>query len=275
MRGILLRIVAQARLAFARTTAHDFDRMQALGVDIGGSGIKGAVVDTETGEFVVKRLRIPTPDPAIAQAVVDTVGQVVDEFAWKGPIGMGYPGVVKESVVLTAANLDKSLVGFNLGDAVCKKTGLSRVCILNDADAAGFAEVRLGEGACVKGVVMMITVGTGIGVSLFNNGVLLPNLEIGHIEFHEEDAESLLSEPARKKMKLSRKRWTQRFNKYLCYLEGLFWPDLFIVGGGGVKKQDKVEAIFTTRTPVKFAKFKNQAGIIGAAIAASENVVIR
>jgi polyphosphate glucokinase len=249
--------------------------MQALGVDIGGSGIKGAVVDIQTGEFAVKRLRIPTPSPATADAVVDTVAQLVGEFGWKGPLGVGYPGVVKESVVLTAANLDKSLLGFDLGNALKAKTALPKVAILNDADAAGFAEVRLGEGAGVKGVVIMVTVGTGIGVALFNNGVLLPNLEIGHVEFHGEDAESLLSEPSRKKKKLSRKRWNQRFDKYLRYLEGLFWPDLFIVGGGGIKKQDKLESVFTTRTPVKFARFKNQAGIIGAAIAASENMVIR
>ena len=249
--------------------------MQTLGVDIGGSGIKGAVVETSTGELVVKRVRIPTPSPATAEAVVDTVGLLFKEFSWKGPVGLGYPGVVKGTVVHTAANLDKSLVGFDLGGSIRKKTGIREIAVLNDADAAGFAEVRLGEGAGVKGVVMMITVGTGIGVALFNNGVLLPNLEIGHIEFRGEDAEDQLSEPARKEKKLARKRWNQRFDKYLRYLEGLFWPDMFIVGGGGIRKIDKLESVFTTRTPVKFAKFKNQAGIIGAAIAASEGVVIK
>jgi len=249
--------------------------MQALGVDIGGSGIKGAVVETSSGELVVKRVRIPTPSPATAEAVVDTVGLLLNELAWKGPVGVGYPGVVKESVTCTAANLDKSLIGFDFGGALRNRCGLRQVSVLNDADAAGFAELRLGEGAGVRGVVMMITVGTGIGTALFNNGVLLPNLEIGHIEFNGDDAEDQISEPARKRHKMSRKRWNQRLDKYLRYLERLFWPDLFIIGGGGVKKQDRLEGIFTTRTPVKFAKFKNQAGIIGAAIAASEGMIIR
>ena len=249
--------------------------MQTLGVDIGGSGIKGAIVETTTGELVVKRIRIETPKPATAPAVVATVKELVTQLKWKGPIGCGYPGVVKSNIIYTAANLDKSLIGVDLGKSLKTACRSTNVCVLNDADAAGFAEIRLGAGRDVRGLVMMITVGTGIGTAVFNNGVLLPNSEIGHIEFRGHDAETRISEPARKDRHMSRKRWGVEFDRYLRYLESLFWPDLFIIGGGGVKKEDKFQSVFTTRTPVQFAKFKNQAGIIGAAIAASEGVVIK
>jgi len=249
--------------------------MQTLGVDIGGSGIKGAIVETSTGELLTKRCRIETPAPATADAVVGTVRELVASFNWKGPIGCGYPGVVKSNVVYTAANLDESLIGKDLGKSIRAACKAKNVCLLNDADAAGFAEIRLGAGRGVNGIVILITVGTGIGTAVFNNGILLPNTEIGHIEFNGHDAEDQISEPARKRDKLSRKRWNQRLNKYLCYLEALFWPDLFILGGGGVKKPEKFDGAFKTRTPVQFAQFRNQAGIIGAAIAAAEGVVIK
>jgi polyphosphate glucokinase len=249
--------------------------MQTLGVDIGGSGIKGAIVETSTGELLTKRCRIETPAPATADAVVGTVKELVAALGWKGPIGCGYPGVVKSNIIYTAANLDKSLIGKDMGKALRTACKAKNVCVLNDADAAGFAEIRLGAARKVNGIVIMITVGTGIGTAVFNNGILLPNLEIGHIEFNGGDAEDQISEPARKKGKLSRKSWNKRLDNYLRYLEGLFWPDLFILGGGGVKKPEKFEGAFKTRTPVQFAKFRNQAGIIGAAIAASEGVLIK
>lgn len=249
--------------------------MQSLGVDIGGSGIKGAVVETSSGELLTKRFRIPTPQPATADAVVDTVRALVDELKWTGPIGCGYPGVMKSNVVHTAANLDKSLIGVDLGKALREKCKVPEAMILNDADAAGIAEIRLGAGRDCKGLVMMITIGTGIGTALFNNGVLIPNSEIGHIKYRGKDAESLLAEPARKEKQLSRKRWAEQFNRYLKYLESLFWPDLFVLGGGGFKKPEKFDGVFTTRTPVQFAQFRNQAGIIGAAIAAAEDMKVR
>ena len=249
--------------------------MQTLGVDIGGSGIKGAIVETSTGELLTERCRIETPSPATATAVVGTVKKLVATLKWKGPIGCGYPGVVKSNIVYTAANLDKSLIGKDLGKAIKTSCKTKNVCVLNDADAAGYAEIKLGAGRGVSGVVIMITIGTGIGTAIFNNGILLPNTEIGHIEFNGEDAEDLLSEPARERDGLSRKRWNARIAKYISYLDGLFWPDLFILGGGGVKKPEKFAGAFKTRTPVEFAKFRNQAGIIGAAIAASEGVCIQ
>jgi polyphosphate glucokinase len=253
----------------------DSGLMQTLGVDIGGSGIKGAIVETTTGELVQKRIRIETPDPATATAVVAAVKDLVRQFKWKGPVGCGYPGVVKSNIVYTAANLHESLIGKDLARSLKAACKCKNVCILNDADAAGFAEIRLGAGRGVKGLVIMITVGTGIGTAIFNDGVLLPNTEIGHIIFKGKDAEKLLSEPARKARQISHGRWEKDFNKYLEYLEALFWPDMFILGGGGFKKPEKYAGAFETRAPVQFAKFKNQAGIIGAAIAASEGVVIK
>jgi polyphosphate glucokinase len=249
--------------------------MQTLGVDIGGSGIKGAIVDTSTGELVKERIRIPTPQPATANAIVTTVAELARQFAWTGPIGCGYPGVVKSNIVYTAANLDKSLIGKNLGKGIALASKCTNICVINDADAAGYAEVRLGAGRKVGGIVIMVTIGTGIGTAIFNNGVLLPNTEIGHIEFLTKEAEKLISEPARDKRDLTRKEWTDEINKYLKYLEALFWPDLFILGGGGVKKEEKFKGAFDTRTPVCFAKFKNQAGIIGAACAAADGVIIK
>jgi polyphosphate glucokinase len=249
--------------------------MQTLGVDIGGSGIKGAIVETTTGELLTKRCRIDTPSPATADAVVSTVKELVKTLDWKGPIGCGYPGVVKSNIVYTAANLDESLIGVDLGKAVKAVCKAKTVHILNDADAAGLAEIRLGAGRGVNGIVIMVTIGTGIGTAVFNNGILLPNTEIGHIEFDGDDAEDRISEPARKHDRLSRKRWIARIDKYLRYLESLFWPDLFILGGGGVKKPEKFEGAFKTRTPIEFAKFRNQAGIIGAAIAADEGFIIK
>jgi polyphosphate glucokinase len=249
--------------------------MQTLGVDIGGSGIKGAIVETTTGELLTKRCRIPTPQPATASAVVETVRLLVEDLKWTGPIGCGFPGVIKSNVVHTAANLDKSFIGCDLGAALRETCKLPAACILNDADAAGFAEVRLGAGRDVKGLVMMITIGTGIGTALFNNGLLIPNAEIGHIKYRGKDAESLLSEPARKEKRLSRARWAEQFDRFLRYLEALFWPDMFILGGGGFKKPEKFDGCFSTRTPVNYAQFRNQAGIIGAAIAASEGVEIK
>ena len=250
--------------------------MQTLGVDIGGSGIKGAIVETTTGELVEKRIRIDTPVPATDKAVVTTVKELAKQFKWTGPVGCGYPGVVKNNTIYTAANLDKSLIGKNLGKAIKVASKCGNICVLNDADAAGLAEMRFGAGRGVGGLVIMITVGTGIGTSLFYNGALLPNTEIGHIQFKGKDAEKLLSEPARLARHISRDRWAKQFKKYLEYLESLFWPDLFVLGGGGFKKPERFDGAFAgMRTSVQFAKFKNQAGIIGAAIAASEGVVVK
>lgn len=248
--------------------------MQILGIDIGGTGIKGAVVDVETGDLLEKRFRLETPQPATPEAVMQTVKAVIDNFEWKGPIGCTFPGVIKRNVVHTAANMDKAFIGFDLGAAVRLAAGTDRVSILNDADAAGYAEMRLGAGKGIKGLVIMLTIGTGLGAALFNNGALVANSEIGHIHYKGEDAELIFSEAARKRKHLPRKRWAKQVTGFLNYLESLFWPELFIMGGGGAKKPEKFDGLLTPRTPIAFARFRNQAGIIGAAIAASENLVV-
>jgi len=249
--------------------------MQALGIDIGGTGIKGAVVDTETGELRERRFRVETPQPATPEAVLDAVKQVADAFGWKsGPVGCGYPGVIRRNIVYTAANVDKSFIGFDLGAGVRAALGSDQVSILNDADAAGYAEMRLGAGRGVRGLVIMLTIGTGLGTALFNNGTLVANSELGHIIYRGLDAELQVSESARKRKHISRKRWAKQFEGYLNYLESLLWPELFIVGGGGAKKPEKFAEALTPRTPLAFARFGNRAGIIGAAIAASEGLVV-
>lgn len=244
--------------------------MLALGIDIGGSGIKGAVVDSETGAFVSERVRIPTPAPATAEAVLDTLRTLISELGFKeGPVGVGFPGVIRHGTIETAANLEKCLIGLNLAKALGDME-FNQVRVLNDADAAGFAEVELGAGRpyVEEGTVFVLTVGTGIGTALFVDGTLVPNLELGHIEFKKRHAESYLSERARKREAISWKEWGIRFNGFLGYMEDLLRPDLIILGGGGVKNPDNFEQYLNTRTPVEFAKAGNRAGIIGAALSA-------
>ena len=249
--------------------------MQALGIDIGGTGIKGSVVETATGELLEERFRVDTPYPATPEAVLAAVREVHAHFRWKnGPVGCGYPGVVRRNTVHTAANLDASFIGFDLGSAIRGTLNVDKVSILNDADAAGLAEMRLGAGAGIRGLVIMLTVGTGLGTALFNNSQLVANSELGHIEFNGADAELQVSDTARKRKHTSRKQWAKQFNAYLRYLEALLWPELFIVGGGGAKKPDKLEGELKPRTPLAFARFRNQAGIVGAAIAAAEGLVV-
>ncbi len=244
--------------------------MLALGIDIGGSGIKGAIVDTETGNFVSERIRIPTPKPPKAEAVLDTLRTLIDQLGFKeGPVGVGFPGVIRHGTIETAANLEKCLIGLNLAEALADM-GFNQVRVLNDADAAGFAEVELGAGRpCLEeGTVFVLTVGTGIGTALFVDGKLVPNLELGHIQFQRRHAESYLSERARKNEGISWKEWGIRFNGFLLYMEDLLRPDLIILGGGGVKKPENFQQYLETRTPLEFAKAGNRAGILGAALAA-------
>ena len=246
--------------------------MLALGIDVGGSGIKGAIVDTAKGTMVTERVRIPTPADAPARHLVGILHDLAATLDWKkGPIGIGFPGVIRGGTVCTAVNLDKSLVGLNLPEALADLKGCP-VRVLNDADSAGVSEMRFGAGRphARSGTVLLLTIGTGIGTVLFSDGKLVPNLEIGHIEFHGRHAESYLSERTRKAQDLSWKTWGRRLNGFLGYLGFLLQPDLIILGGGGVKKADK----FTKHidAPVKWtlAEFGNNAGIIGAAIAAAE-----
>lgn len=240
--------------------------MEVLGIDIGGSGIKSAVVNIKTGELLGDRVRLPTPLQPGPEEMLEQIRCLVAHFAWKGPIGCGFPGVVRDNTILTAVNLHPTWVGVDLGKQI-KKLTKCNATILNDADAAGLAEIRLGAGAGRQGVVFMITIGTGIGTALFVDGVLVPNTEIGHIVLpNGKEAESQVSEPVRKKKGLSWKQWTKRFDAYLRYLETLFWPNLFILGGGGAKKPEKILPHLTVQADIAPAFFRNRAGIIGAAL---------
>lgn len=245
--------------------------MDVLGIDIGGSGIKGAVVDTSNGEFKTERIRFETPESSTPEILGQMIADIARESKWRGPIGCGFPGVIRSNIVCTAANLDKSWMGINLASLIKKRTGCTAT-VLNDADAAGLAEVEFGAGQGKKGLIFVITIGTGIGTAIFHNGLLLPNTELGHLILHKDkEAEDLISERARASKGLSWKQWARRVNRYLVYLENLFWPELFILGGGGAKKPEKFLPHLETRTPISLAKFGNKAGIIGAALAARKS----
>ena len=241
--------------------------MEILGIDIGGSGIKGAPVDTETAELLTPRYRIPTPQPSKPKAVAKVVGEVARFFDWTGPIGAGFPAVIQHGVARTAANIHQGWINTDAASLFSQATGCP-VTVVNDADAAGIAEMTFGAGKDRDGVVLLVTIGTGLGTSVFVDGHLLPNTEFGHIEIDCEDAELLASDAARKEHDLSWKKWAARFDTYLLRLEALFWPDLIILGGGVSKKHEKFIPRLTVRAEVAPAQMLNEAGIIGAALAA-------
>jgi len=240
--------------------------MQVLGIDIGGSGIKGAPVDIEKGKMLTERYRIPTPQPAKPKAIAKTVSEITRHFEWDGPIGCGFPAVIQQGITRTAANVDKKWIGIDAKALFSDATDCP-VNVINDADAAGLAEMAFGAGQGRLGVVLLVTIGTGLGTSLFTNGVLLPNTELGHIEIDCIDAELLASDSARERKDLSWKKWGKRLNTYLTRLEGLVWPDLIILGGGVSKKHEKFMPYLTVQVEIVIAKTFNEAGIIGAALA--------
>lgn len=243
--------------------------MEILGIDIGGSGIKAAPIDTETGEFLGKRYRVATPTGARPEDVARVVGRMAVHFSWHGAIGCGFPAVIQHGVARTAANVHESWIGTDAAALFAEATGCP-VRVLNDADAAGLAEMRFGAGRGRAGVVIIVTVGTGLGTALFSDGVLVPNTELGHIEVGGQDAELGAADSARKREDLSWKAWAPRFDRYLRALEALFWPDLIIIGGGASKKLDKFADQLTVRTELVPAELRNDAGIIGAALAAEK-----
>ena len=240
--------------------------MDVFGIDVGGSGIKGAPVDTETGELLAERVRIKTPRPARPEAIVGTAVAVVRQSGWEGPAGCGFPAVIKGGVVRTAANIDKAAVGFDLQGRLEQELG-NPVRVINDGDAAGLAEMRWGAGRGVEGLVLMLTLGTGIGTSLFVGGRLVPNTELGHIEIRGKDAEHLASDSARKREDLSWREYAERLDEYLHRIEDLLWPDLIVIGGGISKKSEKFLPHLSARTRVVPAQMLNEAGIAGAALA--------
>jgi polyphosphate glucokinase len=241
--------------------------MKILGIDIGGSGIKGAPVDTKTGELLGERFRLPTPEPATPKKVAQTVMKLVQHFDWTDAVGYGFPAAIQHGIVRTASNIDKSWIGTNIVELFTKST--SRLTqVINDADAAGLAEMKFGAGKDQSGVVLMITVGTGLGTAIFSDGKLLPNTEFGHVILHNKIAEHYASDASRKDKELSWKKWGKRFDKYLNRLEDLLWPDLIIIGGGASKKFDRFSECFTVKARIAPAQLLNDAGIIGAALAA-------
>ncbi len=241
--------------------------MDILGIDIGGSGIKGAVVDAESGELKTKRQRIPTPDPSTPRAVTGAVTHLVDSFSWVGPMGCTFPAVIRNGIVCTAANVDDSWIGTDATALFERATGCP-ASIINDADAAGIAEMVFGAGRDQPGVVLMLTLGTGIGSALFVDGHLAPNTELGHIEIDGHDAESRAASSARKREELSWEQWGLRLNRYFQAIEFLLSPDLFIVGGGVSKKSEKFLRHIDVRAPMVVAQMRNHAGLIGGAMAA-------
>jgi polyphosphate glucokinase len=228
------------------------DVAKVLGIDIGGSGVKGAPVNIITGEMLAERFRLPTPQPSTPKAVAKTALEIKEHFGWQGPIGCGYPGVVRHGVTWTASNVDKRWIGARAKDIFTEiiADSSSPVEIVNDADAAGMAEMRFGAGRGRNGVVMIITIGTGIGTALFTNGHLVPNLELGHLEVHGYEAEPRISDATRQREDLSWKKWGERFNEYLHAIHAYFWPPIEIIP----------------------AQMLNDAGIIGAALAFQSDI---
>jgi len=243
--------------------------VHVLGIDIGGSGIKAAPVDTTTGQLTADRQKLATPRPSTPDAVAAIVQDLVKHFSWTGVAGITFPGVVASGVIRTAANVDRSWIGVDAVKAFSASSHLS-VTVINDADAAGVAEMRFGAGKGVTGTALMLTFGTGIGSALFIDGTLVPNTEFGHVEIRGKDAEKRASELAREEHNLSWDAWAARVDEYLGHMEALLSPDLIIIGGGVSRKADKFLPLLTgLKAKVVPAVLQNEAGIIGAAMVAT------
>ncbi|MFJ4769259.1 polyphosphate--glucose phosphotransferase [Streptomyces uncialis] len=246
--------------------------MKIFGVDIGGSGIKGAPVDLDRGDLAAERFKVLTPQPATPDAVADGVRDVVEHFGWKGPVGITYPGVVAGGATIrTAANVDKSWIGVDARALLAGRLGDLPVVVMNDADAAGVAETSFGAGRDRAGTVILLTFGTGIGSAVFVDGTLVPNTELGHLELHGHEAEKHASTKAKEDHDLSWEHWAHRVQKYLAHVEMLFSPELFIIGGGVSRKSHKfLPLIEGIRAEIVPAQLENNAGIVGAAMRAAE-----
>jgi len=259
-RDIFLRIVSFVAV-------NHVEVMDVLGIDIGGTGMKGAIVDTAKGKLVTERFRVATPGKATPKSMVKRIKEIVDHFSWLGPIGCGFPGVVKHEMIQTAANVDDKWVGKDLSALIKKATGC-KAHILNDVDAAGMAEVKFGAGKDKDGTILVANFGTGIGTTFFIDGKQFPNTELGHIKMHGKVAEKYCANSIRKKKDLSWKEWGGRVNEYFQYVEFLFWPDMIIFGGGISKHHSEFFKYIDTKAELVPAAFFNNAGIVGAAVAA-------
>jgi polyphosphate glucokinase len=245
---------------------------RGFGIDVGGSGIKGGIVDLDTGQLIGDRIKLLTPQPATPSAVAETIAEVVKAFGWSGPLGVTYPGVVTHGVVQTAANVDKSWIGTNARDIIGAELDGQEVTVLNDADAAGLAEERYGAGKSKTGLVVLLTFGTGIGSAVIHNGTLIPNTEFGHLQVGGKEAEKRAASSVKEKNDWSFEKWAKEVTKVLVSIENAMWPDLFIAGGGISRKADKWVPLLENRTPVVPAALLNTAGIVGAAMAATSDV---
>ncbi|MBA2700940.1 MAG: ROK family protein [Chloroflexi bacterium] len=249
----------------------------AIGVDVGGSGVKAAVVDVESGQFRSERLRVPTPTPSTPDRVSETIARLIRRLvkasgvSETAPVGVGLPGVAIDGRLLTAANIDPAWIDFPVADKL-SKTLKRPVSIVNDADAAGIAEMRFGVGAGQAGVVVFLTLGTGVGSGVFVDGTLVPNTEFGQMEIRGRPAERRSASAARTRRGLSWKAWAQDLDEHLQRIEDLMWPSLFILGGGVSKNAERFVPRLQRRTPVVAARLRNDAGIIGAAIVAAEGL---
>ncbi|GAB2799427.1 ROK family protein [Streptomyces chlorus] len=245
--------------------------MQIFGVDIGGSGIKGAPVDLDKGDLAQERYKVLTPHPSTPDAVADGVKEVVDHFGWTGPVGVTFPGVVTDGTTIrSAANVDKSWVDTDARALLGDRLGGLPVTVVNDADAAGVAEVHFGAGRGRRGTVILLTLGTGIGSAVFVDGVLVPNTELGHLELHGHEAEKRASSKAREDHELTWEHWARRVQKYLAHVEMLFSPELFVIGGGVSRKSERfLPHIQGIKAEVVPAQLQNNAGIVGAAMRAA------
>ncbi|MDN3481664.1 ROK family protein [Arthrobacter sp. APC 3897] len=246
-----------------------------IGIDIGGTGIKGGIVDLAKGKLIGDRYRIPTPQPATPEAVAGVVAQIVEELSSrKGgpgpdvPVGVTFPAIIQHGIARSAANVDDSWIDTDVDTLLTKALGRD-VQVMNDADAAGLAEARYGAGRGVDGTVLVITLGTGIGSALIYKGTLIPNAELGHLEIDGYDAESKASASAREREDISWEEYAQRLQRYFSHVEFLFSPDLFVVGGGISKRSEDFLPLLNLRTPLVTANLKNNAGIVGAALQAA------
>jgi polyphosphate glucokinase len=242
---------------------------QAYGIDIGGSGMKGALVDTGSGELLTERERFPTPQPSTPKAVGKVVGELCGRAGSPRLVGTTFPAIIQHGVARSAANVDRAWIGTDAEKIFTEASG-AEVHVLNDADAAGLAEVRFGAARGVNGLVIVLTFGTGIGSGIFVDGRLVPNTELGHLELDGKDAERRAAASAREREKLSFEEWAKRVNRYLQHVEALFTPDLFVLGGGVSKRSEKWVPLLDVKTPIRIAQLLNNAGIVGAAIAAVE-----
>jgi polyphosphate glucokinase len=241
---------------------------RALGIDVGGSGVKGAIVSTAKGKLVSQRYRVKTPSPATPRALAKVISRIIQHFGWKGRVGVGMPGPVKDGKLMLAHNLDKSWAGVRVQDVYSRAVDVP-IVVLNDADAAGLAEMRFGSGRGISGTVVMVTLGTGIGSSLFFNGQLIPNTELGQFELGGKRAEQRASAKVRKDQNLSWDKYAKRLQEYFEMVEMILWPDLIIVGGGISRKPKKFIPKLKLHARIVPASLKNEAGIIGAALAAA------